>query len=177
MKQIQTKKKINTSHYVNVETGELLSDEEPNITTFNNDNKDFIIMDYERYTVIDHKVIKFLNEILPPQELGRILSMTTLLEQRTNILMDKQEPHTDKTLCKVVDYTTNKYRDFMNKMYKASIVYKLKGYWNGKERTLFILNPHLARVSKTIKKDLIPLFENLSTSKGQEIVRRTIRTI
>lgn len=173
-KKIQTKKNIDTSKYVNIETGELLSTEEPHISSFNNDDKDYVIMDYEKYTVVDHKVISFLNEVLPPQELGRIMAISTSLEQRTNVLMTDKEPHTDKTLSVAVDYTSNKYRDFMNKMYKASIVYKLNGYWNGKERTMFILNPHLARVSKTIRKDLIPLFENLSTKSGQNIVKKAL---
>lgn len=173
MRKVTKKKNIDTSKYVNVETGETLRSENENIVSINEDTK-YVVLDYHKYTVIDQRVMAFLKEILPPQEIGRIYMMSVELEQRSNVIMNGEEPHTDTTLAESVNYTRSKYSDFMKKMYKASIVYKLQGYWEGRERTLFILNPHLARVSKTIKKDILALFQNISTKKGQAIVRKAL---
>jgi hypothetical protein len=169
IKNATTKQKIDPSSYVNVETGESMASEMPNIVSVNNQTKDAII-DYKKFVVIDKAVMKFLKEVLPPQEIGRIYNMSSLIETNWNLLMSETHelPYDDKTLAEEIALTRNKYHDFMQKMYKLSIVYKLKGFYNGTERTLIILNPFLAKNTKTIKKELLPLFENLSKKSVQE---------
>jgi hypothetical protein len=114
--------------------------------------------------------MRFLKEILPPQEIGRIYNMSSLIQLNWNLLVETKTnlPYDDTTLSKEIDLTRNKYHDFMQKMYKLSIVYKLKGYYNGIERTLIILNPFLAKNTSTIKRELLPFFENLSKESVQK---------
>ncbi|MGL4977030.1 MAG: hypothetical protein ACRC5G_03360 [Cetobacterium sp.] len=166
---------IDTSSYVNVESGEILSSEMPNIISVNNKTEDAII-DYKTFVVIDKSVMKFLKDILPAQEIGRIYNMSSLIQLNWNLLVNDSTklPHDDITLAEEVALTRNKYYDFMQKMYKLSIVYKLKGYYNGIERTLIILNPFLAKNTSTIKKELLPFFDNLSKIDVQERLRLSI---
>jgi hypothetical protein len=83
-------------------------------------------------------------------------------------------PYKEDELALDIQYTRNKFHDFMQKMYKASIVYKLKGYWDGIEKTVFILNPHLVKSTRTLNKELLSLFEDISKPSVQDRIKLLI---
>ena len=142
---------------------------------YSDEVKEFFEINENGFITFNQPVMKFLKEVLPAQEIGRIYNMSSLIQTNWNLLVNDSAdlPFDDKSLSEEIALSRNKYHDFMQKMYKLSIVYKLKGYYNGSERTLIILNPFLAKNTKTIKKELLPFFENLSKKSVQDKLKLT----
>jgi len=162
MKQVFKKTKIDASKYVNIETGQTLQSENPNITSLNSFHKDLVLLDYKEYVVIDSKALAYITKYFSSTELGRITKMADMVEGCFNILHDKEHiPHSDETLMQEIEYTRNKYAEFMKKLYKKGIIYYVTGYKNNKPIKYILLNPHLAKKSKTIHKDCLTYFNPL----------------
>lgn len=176
-KKIFNRTKLDSTKYVNTETGETLADEMPNIVSANKVT-DLVLIDFKNYVVISREVMLFLKEILPPQEIGRLYNLSSLIKTNYNVLVNdsKDLPYEDKELAEEILLSRNKYYDFMQKLYKLSIVYKLSGYYNGKPRTMIVLNPYLVRNTKLINKDLLPIFEDLSSKDTQEKLKRLLKS-
>lgn len=175
MKNVTKKQILDTSKYVNTETGEQLSYELPDLA-YVVKNTDLVVIDYKSFIVLNRDVMNFLEEVLPFAEIGRIHKLSSSIKSNWNILHnDKtQQPYESAELAEDIQYTRDKFHNFMQKIYKASIVYKLKGYWDGVEKTVFVLNPHLVKNTKTVNKELLTLFEDLSKPSVQEKIRRLI---
>lgn len=162
MRKVNTKRKIDTSKYVNIDTGELLSSE-TNITSFNEDT-DLVVINSTEYIIIDSKARAYIEKEFNNTEVGRILNMCDMVRSCYNLLFDKNTNsyHTNETLMTELDYTRNKFADFMKKLYKKSIIYYIEGIKDGKECIWIMLNPTLARKRKTIHKSCVAVFEDLS---------------
>jgi hypothetical protein len=172
MKQVFNKTKIDTSKYVNIETGETLQSENPNITSLNSFKSDLVMIDYKEYVVIDSQALNYIVQNFSSTEIGRITKMADMVDGCFNILHNKESiPHTDESLMEEVEYTRNKYAEFMKKLYKKGIVYYVTGYKHNKPVKYILLNPYLAKKSKTLHKDCLNYFNPLSVktnSKGME---------
>lgn len=163
MKHIYKKEKIDTSKYVNIETGESLESEIPNITSVNKINTDMVIISSDEYIIIDSKALKYIRENFSNVEAARILDMSNMVKGCYNVLYkDKQTAHTKESLMETFEYNRNIFAKFLKKLYNKSIIYYIKGYKDNKEITHIMLNPHLARKSKTFSIDCINSFENIS---------------
>ena len=171
---ITTKQKI-SQEYINTETGETLISELPSLA-YVVKNTDLVVVDYKSFTVINRDVMSFLEEMLPFAEIGRINKLSQSIKSNWNILHNPSTkmPYELDELAKDIQYTRDKFHVFMQKMYKASIIYKLKGYWDGVEKTVIVLNPHLAKNTKTVNKELLTLFEDLSKPSVQEKIKLLI---
>lgn len=163
MKNTYNKKRIDTAKYVNIETGETLGSEHPNITSFNNINKDMVIISSKEYIIIDSKALQYIQQNFNNAEVARILEMSNMVKGCYNILYYEQLPHTKETLMEELEYTRSKFSLFLKKLYSKSIIYYIKGFKNGKEVTQIMLNPYLARKSKMFSTDCISSFENISS--------------
>lgn len=159
-------------NFVNTESGEMLMSEIPDLAYVVR-NSDQVIIDYKEFVVMNTEVVEFLIDNLNAAELGRVLKLSHTIKSNWNILHNKKNnlPYELNELAEEVSYTRNKFHLFMQKLYKASIVYKLKGYWDGVEKTVYILNPHLAKCTKTINKDIMCCFEDLSDKNVQNRIK------
>jgi hypothetical protein len=139
-------------------------------------NTEQVIIDYKEFIVVNSEVIAFLADVLNPAELGKVLKLSNTIKTNWNILHNKKtnKPFDDIGLSEEMQYTRNKFYDFMNKMYKLSVVYKLKGYWGGVLKTVYILNPHLAKSTKSSNKEILMEFEDISNTKTQERLKNML---
>lgn len=159
---VYNKEKLDTSKYVNIETGETLQSENPNITSVNKINKDLVIVSSDEYIIIDSKALVYIQKNFTNAEVARILDMSNMVKGCYNLLYKKDSTeHTKESLKEELEYTRNNFALFMKKLYVKSIIYYFKGFKNGKELTHIMLNPHLARKSKTFFVDCISSFEDI----------------
>jgi DNA-binding MarR family transcriptional regulator len=121
----------------------------------------------------------FLETVLPYAEIGRINKLSQLIKSNWNILHNAKtnKPYNDSDLAADIQYSRNKFYNFMNKLYKLSVVYKLKGYIDRREQTVFLLNPHLAKNSKTINKELLVYFQDISKPEVQKKISSLIKDL
>lgn len=129
-------------------------------TSLNVIHEDYKIYDSDVYTVIDYKAIQYISENFSNSDLGNILKMMNMVNGQYNLLYNKHGIHTDATLSEELEYSRNKYRDFMNRLYKKGIVYYLQGYNNGVKFKYIMLNPSLARKTKKIHVDCYNKFKH-----------------
>jgi len=163
MKTAFIKRSIDASRFVNMDTGEAMIESYPNITSVN-EKSDLAAITYEEYVVIDSKAIAFIREVFNEAETGRILAMADMVRGCYNVLFNKKtsQPHVNETLSEELEYSRNKFDDFMKKLFNKSVIYYIRGIKDGKERVLIMLNPTLARKSKFFHKDCRSVFEDLS---------------
>ncbi len=164
-KNIYNKKRIDTSKYVNIETGETLHSEIPTLTSVNIKNNDMVIISSHEYMTIDSEALRYIRSEFNNAECARILDMCDMINGPYNLLYNKENKlHTKETLGEELNYTVNKFRDFLSKLYKKSIIYYLSGFKDGKEQIGIMLNPTLARKQKTYNVKCVNSFQNLSKS-------------
>ena len=96
-----------------VSTGEIL----PQSTTINVVDKDLVIVHSDEYVIIDSSALQYILQNFSPVDYGRILKMADMTNGVYNILYhNRQIPHTDATLMEQLQYTRNKYADFMKRL-------------------------------------------------------------
>ena len=64
-----------------------------------------------------------------------------------------------------LNYTRNKYADFMKRLYRKSVISYIYTVKDGKECKYIMLNPNLARKRKTVDKNCLSYFDELGTKK------------
>ena len=164
MRSVTTKKKIDTSRYVNIDTGEVLQDEHPNIGTMTVKDPDLVVMKYTEFVTIDSAARAYIAKEFNNAECGRILQLCDMTYGVYNILHSKttRKPHTKDTLMCELDYTRNMFTEFLKKLVKKSIMYYIVGSKDGREMTWIMLNPTLARKRSTIDRRCLTAFEDLN---------------
>jgi hypothetical protein len=146
-----------------VSTGEIL----PHSTTINVVDKDLVIVHSDEYVIIDSSALQYILQNFSPVDYGRILKMADMTNGVYNILYHNREvPHTDATLMEQLQYTRNKYADFMKRLYRKSVISYIHTVKDGKEMKYIMLNPNLARKRKTIDKNCLTYFDELGTKSG-----------
>ncbi len=162
MKRLFNKKDIDPSKYVNTDTGETLASEHPNITSLNSYHKDLVLINYDNYVMIASSALAFVVANFNTSEVGRITEMTDMVRGSFNILhIDEDNHHTEESLMITIDYSRNKFHDFMKKLLHKGIIYYVIGYKDKAPVKYILLNPYLARKSKTIHKDCLRYFQKL----------------
>jgi hypothetical protein len=177
IKKVKTKQAV-SGDYINSSTGETVLSELPNLAYMVKDTN-LVIVDYKNFTVVNQEVMAFLEGVLPFAEIGRINKLSQLIKSNWNILHNSKtnKPYSDSDLAADIQYSRNKFYNFMQKLYKASVVYKLKGYIDGVEQTVILLNPHLAKRSKTINKDVLTYFQDISKPEVQKRISNLIKEL
>jgi len=160
---IVRKKKIIGSA-VDTATGEIHVD----VSSVNYVDKDLVIVHSDEYVIIDSNALAYIVDNFTPVDYGRILKMANMTNGSYNILYQQRTtPHTDTTLMDELQYTRNKYADFMKRLYKRGVVYYISGVKDGVEFKHIMLNPHLARKRKTIAKDCLIYFNELTPVRAK----------
>lgn len=72
IKNAYTKKKIDFSKYVNIETGETLDSEVPGISSINAQSNQLQIVSSEEYMIVDKKAMDYIRTYFNRTEMARI---------------------------------------------------------------------------------------------------------
>jgi hypothetical protein len=71
---IYTKRKIDSSNYVNTITGEILFSEFPHTTSINVKDANLIIVDYDEFITIDSKAFRYILTIFNQADMSKFYS-------------------------------------------------------------------------------------------------------
>ncbi len=157
----QNKTKVDGDQYINKDTGELLSSEVPGIRSVNATDPDLVMMHSDEYVVLDSEAVKYIQNNFSAVDLGRILRMADMSYEEYNILYNGRVPHDKQSLMEKLDYSRNKFSNFMKRLHMKSVIYYLEGYTDGKIYRHVMLNPYLARKRKTMNKECVGVFQNI----------------
>jgi hypothetical protein len=160
IKKVQPKSNIDTSLYVNSETGEALGDELLGKTVEVSDKASHVIIHSHEYTIVDSKAMSFLREHLNRSELGSIGIMTEDLKTSLNIIYNNNVPHTNESLQRILRIASNStFNLLIRKLMKLGVLYQIKGNIMGKIRVIYMMNPFLARKRKQLDINVIDIFK------------------
>lgn len=165
MKKKTTTQKIDGNQFVDKDTGETLKSAVPDIRSVNTVDENVVIMNSDEYVIIDSAALAYIQENFSPTDLGRIMKMTDMTYGEYNVLYNGVTPHTTTTLMEELEYSRNKFANFMKRLHRKSIIYYLEGYVDDKKKKHIMLNPHLARKRKTFNKQCITVFEDIKQLK------------
>lgn len=172
---IYTKRKIDIANYYNSTTGETLFSEFPNTTSINIKDANLAIVNSEEYIIIDSKAFRYIQTIFSPTDLAKIQRLSDMVKGTYNMLYDQNGvAHVPKTLRASLDYDESEFSRFMNRLHTKSIINYLYGYKDGRKCKWIMLNPTLARKSKTFHKDCLNVFDDLSKKQAGKLQSKNI---
>lgn len=157
------KENIDLTNYVNVETGQLLSDEmsKGTIVQTLKETNQFIINDNE-FVVFSSEAIAYLNRVLSNVEVRRIFTISDMLKTDCCIVSQRNNhPHTPETLSLTLGMDMNKFYEFVRKMVKKNVLAYAVCAPSGYVQKIYMLNPYIARKRKTINCELKHLFRDV----------------
>jgi hypothetical protein len=156
--------KVDVEKYVNKETGEVMQSEmgmgmgKVHVVG----QSESVLISSDEYIIIDSQAIEYVGKEFAPMDVGRIMKMANMTYGPYNIIHKNGAPCTDDQLMQELNYSRNKYADFMKRLYRKSVIYYMSGVFEGKEAKYILLNPHLARKRKTVHVDVLSVFDNIS---------------
>lgn len=166
IKQTIKSRTLNPADYINNQTGKSLLEEKPLIVSYNEINPDVKIVTSKNYFIVDRDYLSQLD--LNFTDLGRLYKMSNMLEGKYNILYNGDIPHTDTTLMLALDYSPNKYRDFIKRLKDLGIISYLATTIKGTKTPIISMNPNFSRKSKSFSSDCLSLFKLKTTVMSKE---------
>lgn len=134
----------------NAETGETFSSEHPGAQIKMHTDTGLVAIQYESFTIINDVAMKVVRDHYTHPEVSRITHMTTMVNDCTNILKQEGDiPHSTETLMQTLGYNRNTFYVFIRKLMWHDIVSIWVKKVDRKVIKTIILNPYLARRSKT----------------------------
>lgn len=113
--------------------------------------------------LIDSNAFRYIQKIFSAADLSKIHRLSDMVKGTYNLLHDKNGiPHIPKTLRSSLNYDESEFSRFLKRLHTKSIINYLFGYKNGRKYKWIMLNPTLARKSKTFHKDCLNAFDDLS---------------
>jgi hypothetical protein len=165
MKNILRRKAIDSTKFVNVDTGELLADVVGGEVGSVNVQTELVEVKFLEFFVTDIHAMEYLSTIFSDVEMGRISTLCRMIGEKNdyNILYSRatKKPHTKETLMKEMDLHRNTFEPFIKKLVENSVLWILSGFINRKQVIRYVLNPTLARRKKIFPKGCTSLFEDL----------------
>lgn len=158
------KKKQSNEEYVNKSTGELLSSEQPDITSHNVIDHNFFIVSSKEYVIIDMDALRYVESILTNTEMSYVRQLFDMCKGDYNALYDKAENlHTRDTLMTELKVARTTFSRLMTQLHKNSIIAYHDVYLTRNRRVKYILlNPTLARRTKRVAAECKKLFKDLT---------------
>lgn len=164
-------KKVQPYDSVHPDTGEF----HDNVLSVNIEDNEFVIMDSTDYFVLNVNAVNYIRQNFTPFECGKILQMVNMVAGRYNILHDTRKfPHTHETLMEDIEVAKSFFYEFIRKLYAKSVIYYIVGVKKGKNCLWIMLNPTIARKTRTMSKDCVNVFENLDRKDIGKVERPVV---
>lgn len=157
------RKKINPDDYANRYTGELLSSEQPHVTSVMIKNNDVVIVSSLEFICIDSVALRYIQTLCSKADMEKIHRMSNMVSGIFNLIhTTRGVPHSPKTLRLELDYDESEFCRFMKRLHSKSIINYMSGCMKGKKCRWIMLNPTFARKQKSFHKDCLNVFDDLS---------------
>jgi hypothetical protein len=155
------KKSIDANAYINPMTGRSLVSDYGKVLSVNIKEESHTIMDFAEFMSIDSVAYEYIKTLFNDGEVTRIVSLANMVEGEFNFLYCRTTglTHDEDSLFSELNYSVRIFKNFLNKLYKEGVLYKLSGYINGAKICKYMLNPNIARKSRRINKECIKEFQ------------------
>lgn len=138
---VYTKRKIDTSKFVDTTTGELLFSAYPNTTSVNGIETDLKIINSVEYIIIDSRALNYIQKIFSNTDLAKILRLANMVKGRYNLLHNLSgNVYTPITLRHHLLIDESEFSKLMKRLHENSIISYISGYKNGKKCKWIMLN-------------------------------------
>lgn len=167
-KSISNKRSIDSSKYVNVDTGELLgSEHDGSVSSVNVLDRNIVKMKSVEFIIADTRTIEYLKGILSRSDLGYVRWMLEMVYGGFNILYDKEthHPHTKKSLQCELDLANTAFYGLIKRLHLKGVLYYIEGYNNRKKVNYIMLNPSIGRRTNQIQRECLKYFEDFSIDR------------
>lgn len=161
-KKVKEVLELNPTLYANIETGELLSDQEPGVSIKVTRDSDLVEIHYKEYILINSETLDFItdNKILGTADIGHLLKLADTVKTEYNALFKGNNTvHSVESLSKLLDMSYDRTRLFLDRLIKKGILYKFSGYRDDQPFKAYLMNPYVARKRKNVKKECVNLFQ------------------
>lgn len=151
---------FNAGSYVNIYTGQVLSDEIQNITSVNVFKDNVVSISYENYCMYNNGFIAYLPSRFNIEEVGIIMLLSGMVVGSNNIVKYKNRYISGKKLVEVLPIGRDKGMRLYRKMIEENIIAEAKEPVKGGIVLLF--NPYLMKKSRNINSVCASHFNDVS---------------
>lgn len=151
---------FNAGSYVNMYTGQVLSDEIQNITSVNVFKDNVVSISYENYCMYNNGFIAYLPSRFNIEEVGIIMLLSGMVVGSNNIVKYKNRYISGKKLVEVLPIGRDKGMRLYRKMIEENIIAEAKEPVKGGIVLLF--NPYLMKKSRNINSVCASHFNDVS---------------
>lgn len=118
------------------------------------------------YSVIDSESFLVLMKLVNNSELAKIMKMGICTKTPLNIVYNNTLPHTNKTLQKYLEMSSESmFLKLTKKLIKVGVLYQLKGLIHGEVRVTYMLNPFLFRKRRLFESKVFEVFNQFKLEK------------
>lgn len=163
IRRIKNKKALDVHDYINMETGEMLDSElkSKNSKITITEETDLVAINSDDYVGLDTKATMYLIQELSSSDVTKVLQLSLTLKTDMNVSYNNKIPHTLNTLSKLLNISKDEVTKLVKRLYKKGIFGKFMVYKEGRDHTLYIMNPFLAKKRVTFDNKCLELFTPL----------------
>lgn len=165
MKSVGKKVAIDSSKFVNIETGESLVDVYGGEVSSVNIRTEMVKIEYPEFFSMNVKAYDYLSKKFTETEMSRITDMCCMINRTEyNVLYSRitRKPQTKKTLMAELGVHRNTFDPFIHKLVNNSVLYLLSGIVNRRKVVYYILNPTISCKQQVFPKKRMELFEDFT---------------
>jgi hypothetical protein len=165
VKNVAKKVAIDSSRFVNIDTGEFLVDAFGGDVASVNVRTEMVKIEYPEFFSMNVKAYDYLRTKFNDGELGRITAMCGMIKRTEyNVLFSRRtnKPHTKETLLKELEIHKNTFEPFLKKLVDNSVLYLMTGVVKRRKVVYYILNPTIACKQQIFPKKRTELFEDFT---------------
>lgn len=161
LSKVKRKELLDLDSYVNIETGESLSDEYCNISIDSDTGKS--VLSYDNYSIISSDAIFALQRVLNDSDLAKVVKLSVVLKTELNIIFNDNTPHTNKSLQKYLMIRSEAmFYSLIKRLMKVGVLYQMKGLVYGRVRVIYLMNPYICRKRKVFENKVLDVFKNFN---------------
>lgn len=169
---ILSKEHIDLAKYVNLDTGEPLSDELGDKTSIIvNKDIDMSVVSYSDYSVISTEAIGILSQILNNSDFANVIKMAIVVKTPLSILFNDTIPHTNETLQKYLEIKSESmYINLIKRLMQVGVLYQIKGLIYGEVRKIYMINPYICRKRRVFENRVFEVFKQFKKEDFKQII-------
>lgn len=157
-KKIIKKVEINSQEVADTQTGEIFDLKNMNLVDFQ--SADYINIDSKTYFYVDtNDLFALILKGITHAELGLLIILATSIQSGSNICMlNKDDPHSTKTIAKLVNCSVQSVKGKINRLIKLDALFYGVVPEQKRLRKVYVINPHVLRMGRKFNKSLATIF-------------------
>lgn len=168
---------INGDTVLNTETGEYFDISYKNLVELK--KKEHIRINSKSYVYLDTEdLLALIEKGISQVELALLVTLSTNIMMGSNICMlDEDEPHTTKTIAKLVKESQQSVKNKINRLIKIGALYHGIMAEHKRLGKVYIINPHIIRKGVKLKESLGTLFNPIASNPISRTILKQLNSL